>query len=329
MNCLETLIGISRTPCDCLVNNKAIDISRSESGYYIDETIGLSMCFSAKCGEGDIYERIYNARRTAITLLKTDISATLADKYVSLVGSQADKTIGESSFYQTINNPLPLQSLKIRTAYNSSNIALTIKRIALLTNQSHIRDVEITKNGETFKTIADVKNTASYSVYQNIEPIRLPLDGSEYEFSYSLFNNEKPMDNKFSCNCGGVISEMSRYINDFLSNRKANGISMQVTISCDMSNIVCDIVESESYKNVIADMLQHKSAEILLNDLLSSNQFDRYKLVNGEFVNNKINEYRNTYNGILASLRDFPNLINTNGKCYGCKSIMGVGRLFR
>src|SRR5688572_15167585 len=71
MDCLDNIIGLSRTECDCLLpagSDEAEEISESASGVYLDEIDGFNINVvnaAADCAKGGLFDRMFRAVENA------------------------------------------------------------------------------------------------------------------------------------------------------------------------------------------------------------------------------------------------------------------------
>lgn len=93
--CLQNVIGLSRTPCDCWAE-KPSDYNTSDSGFYLDEMLGINQMSGLEdCSDEDVWTTMETAREQGIKNYMTDMKAMLSPKYESVLPYYKGK-VGEA-----------------------------------------------------------------------------------------------------------------------------------------------------------------------------------------------------------------------------------------
>src|SRR5689334_6951124 len=74
--CLQHVIGLSQTSCNCYDSGKPVDFNTSDSGIYLDEIEGFpidTVKFVGDCATGDLWDLMTQARTEAILQSRVDL----------------------------------------------------------------------------------------------------------------------------------------------------------------------------------------------------------------------------------------------------------------
>lgn len=208
-HCLDNIIGLSRTACDCF-DPKSFQSDVSTSGRYLDETEGLSlnmMDAGADCEQGSVWDMMDKARSNAILSFKTDMMAKLLTTYKHKRKPWSG-LMGGTDF----KNTLELSGSYSGVQVYSQNIIggiMSVKRIGLIFDSAADFTIYVYDNLEDDVVAQyDVHANANVLTWCNL-PASLNLDmnntGNESPRYWFLYANStfKPKDVKASCGCGG------------------------------------------------------------------------------------------------------------------------------
>ena len=77
-SCLEYVVGLSQTACDCWDTDKPVDFNTSLSGLYVSDIVPIEFSQSAAdCERGGVWDLMQLARATAIKTFLADLPANL------------------------------------------------------------------------------------------------------------------------------------------------------------------------------------------------------------------------------------------------------------
>lgn len=203
--CFEYIVGLSRTDCPCLEDNKPADAGESASGYYLDEGPFLNMeqvKNAATCPE--FWDWMSRARDLAVQDYKRDV--------LSCIRSNADyarqplsAVIGdkeESNKLLTMGKTY--HGLTVETAHVVGG-TMTIKRIGLKVNTTGAIDVEVYSregllNTYTVNTTADSVSWLTLSTPLELE---MNTEGSENPRYWFLWQptTQRAYNVRLHCGC--------------------------------------------------------------------------------------------------------------------------------
>lgn len=76
--CLETVVGLSRTTCDCWEAGQPVDFNTSQSGLFVSDLVPLQTSnAAANCEQGSVWDILQTARTIAINTFLAELPATL------------------------------------------------------------------------------------------------------------------------------------------------------------------------------------------------------------------------------------------------------------
>jgi len=211
-HCLDNIIGLSRTTCDCFDDARPYDTDVSNSGRYIDETEGLSLNIAdaaADCEQGSVWEMLATARENAILNFKTDLMSRLLNIYKHR-RKPFSGLMGGGDFKNSITNQTGTYAgIQIACANILSGV-MSIKRIGLVFDQ--VADFTI----YVYDNVQDAV-LAQYDVHANANALTWFDLPSPLSLNMNNYGNEsprywiiyptgvyKPKDNRASCGCGGA-----------------------------------------------------------------------------------------------------------------------------
>lgn len=226
MDCLENIIGISRSTCECFTDglNAGAEAPAegalpwyqlSTSGVYLDELEGIARLRavqdSAECADeiGTIFKA---AIQQATARLNTDLLSMAGDRFKSQ-RDRFDGYMGGRSFSRDVLVPGAERGGLILKPQEIVDGQLSLRGIMIAVNTTGVLDVMIHRyfpeSGVTeyVDTIEAVNTTAGRMVQATFaEPMILPLydnmEGAvEYFFSYPM-TVSSAKDNGLDCGCG-------------------------------------------------------------------------------------------------------------------------------
>ena len=333
MECLNNVIGITRTGCNCFTEDFNEAAAISQSGLYIDELPEFPLKLSTlKSGNGlceSLQSKMENARTRAIQFFKEELFKQLALKYSQTV-KPYNGLIGN---YQWQNsNPVSQSFAGIYLhAKQMGGAVMTLTQIDTFFVQAASFNILVYGNDILLDTIPVVSNANNKAI--NILPTALeyPLtdvsgNPYEYKFVYST-SGLTPKDTKMSCGCGGKEFELDKFftksgisfnnINQVSKSAFSYGINLKVTIRCGTDDIICDAYENNEFvRQVIPASIQRKAVEFLIIDLLASRVIDRDTMINRDVMSVNGVKLHNKFKNDVQWVAENINL-NGNG-CFSC-----------
>lgn len=345
LSCLDNIIGLSETTCECLIDgSEPTDYNVSNSGLYLDRLDGFNINIAGgadNCSGGGIWDRMSKAVsdakiefRTALLGLVNQRFQPRAKAYVGQLGSAGYKSnlsLNNAFFGVKI---MPLQLV---------GGVFVLKRIGILINTAQNVTVHVYSNENdstlinSYTTTAPVTaNTLTWLTLSS--ELELPMSSSERVINYWVVleaNGFQPKNNKKDCGCGGVKREWNQWIafqgalgNDvtdmatFTSNDYMNGLVLDVEIKCETSLLICGPDKladftNDSFSQYMAEAVRFKAGEKLYRQLLSTDQINRFTMMNREEIANTANQWGVNYMKVMEYLNE---IIDTKeNDCLVCR----------
>lgn len=327
MTCLENIIGLSRTECECLTADQPSGSdefnNQSESGIYLDEIDGFNLnvaASAADCAKGSLWDIMRKAVDNSVEDFKTHLLGCINRKFKPRADNFSGQ-LGSSDFTSTLNISNSQCGIKITpNGYEGSYIYLN--RIGVLINQSVNVTVKVykvinyiaTELGE-FTTGSPV--TANTLTWMNLgdDYLTLPAhDNAGKPYYYVLLQLDgtfQPKNNKRDCGCGGVKRPYLSWMDfrgtkgdsDFSAFRETseiNGLTLDVDIKCKQSELICTEERPLDFENdgsarEMAYAIRLKSAAKVYDAVLASGNINRYTLMNREKMEERVTEWNTEY----------------------------------
>jgi hypothetical protein len=363
-DCLDYMIGLSRTDCECANLPEGFDISNS--GLYISDLYDYGMFRGlATCDYGDdFWIAVSDSLEEAKLKIRKDIIEGLLKR--NSVRPAWNGAIGR------VNGKLPVLSVDGQYAGVRWFCADVVGGKAIITkigtyfSATGTVDLIIYNNkneyieGYTLNTIADkhVENVLP-------EALELPLhddmlDNVEYFFFVLTDAGNRPRNNDVDCKCGSskpyfnctsppfeTATDRNRgwmkwvmvggYHGDgtelddqsCTTNLVMYGLTFpEVRFYCELSDIFCE--HTWDYENSTVDLtvafaLRYAACEILADKIFLSSEFSRENLVNGEILAQYKLEWHDEYLKCMAYLEQ--NYPADETDCIVCKEPMGLKKI--
>ena len=330
MECLKNIIGLSRTECECLTDqlptgsDEIADYNVSASGVFLDELPGFNLNVASggdDCAEGGLWQRMSRARENAIQDYKTNLLACLGSNYKPRINNFKGQ-LGTEKIQGIGNYPIGFAGMKI-TPLQIKGGFIYINKIGILINQSTNVIIEIysNKNGGTliYSSTPIATSSVSTTWAALTEPLELPMwDDSMSQITYGVYlkldGTFQPKKNKGGCGCGhskdpadnwlkisGVYGSDITNVDGFKStSQDLNGIVLDVDVKCKVSEIICSSQYPLDFENdvdamSIAYAIRFRAAAILYQDLLGTDNINRFSMMNRDEVFRDINEWNGKY----------------------------------
>jgi hypothetical protein len=351
MDCLNNIIGLSQTECLCLTSqlptgsDEISDYNVSASGVFLDQLPGFNMNISSgadDCASGGIWERMNLARTNAIQDYKTNLLACLGMKYKPRINNFSGQ-LGQASFTGNLNLTSAYAGQKI-TPRQIKGGFITLKRIGILINQNANVTVHVYSNENTSTLIysstpiASAQNTLTWAALST--PLELPMWNDnqtiEYYVIMELNGTFQPKSNKQNCGCGGQKIPYAEWLvttgangNDianptsFRLTTELNGIVLDISATCKVSELICSSQYPLDFENdvnalSIAYAIRFRAAAILYENILGSDNINRFTMMNRDEMARNIVEWNNKYTEWINYACENSNNLNEND-CLICK----------
>lgn len=346
MACLDNIIKLSRTNCECFDNGKPISYNEGLSEIYLDELEGLSLeglQGTENCEKGTLWDMMDRARTNATLQFKNDLLACLESSF-SDKKSNFTGLVGDTTFNSTLSFSKDMAGLKVRP-YETVGGYLTINRIGLVFNAIGAITVDVYSNEDYNIPIATYNMTTAANVVQYVSlstPLQLPLWSDkvsqlEYYFVYSVNQSVMPKNIKENCGClkksalkyqnwftvSGIRGNSDTQFNMFggVNAKEMNGLILDVALTCKKDRLIC----SDEYPldfnngrvNQMAYAVRFKAGAMLVQMILDSPAINRYTLLGREALYGKRNHYNAQYEKWVSYLCE--NTEITNQDCLICK----------
>jgi hypothetical protein len=354
MECLNSIIGLSRTTCECLTNDldsgAVPDHNISNSGIFLDELEGFNLNIASAaddCAEGGIWERMQKAVENAKLDFKRNLLGCVNQQYAPRLKNFTWQ-LGQSTFNGTLNNVTGTHAgMRVSPAQIKGGF-IYLKRIGVLINETApvtlqvYSDVDggtlIFENSAT--PVSAIANTLTWGTLA--EPLELPMWNSDghyirYYVLMLLNGTFKPKGNKKDCGCAGARRPYDQWLEllgvsgsdtsnllGFKSNSTyMNGIVLDVDVKCKTTEIICSSEYPLDFENDgdamnMAVTIQLRAGARLYEDILSSPEINRFTLMNREGIQSKINFWNEQYQAAVAAICE--NVHLSANDCLVCKT---------
>lgn len=336
-NRFKNIFGLSAKAPECFTTETAItkaEIETSDSGLYLDELddLNLNMAGAAfDCSEGNIFELMDKAKKNALLELQTSLLAGLSGTakqrrtpFIGLIGSEASKgtvAASDGDVLRLILKPtLP------------KSVILKIKRIGLLLDSDAVVQVNIPTTGQAFEVVTAAR-TPSYYQFPKGEELIINLSdeygtANQVEFNYTV-QGFRPLANLASCGCGQRDQVLGAFFEGgSIISQQANGILLDVEITCDPKNvIILNYEQNPAASAVLAKSALLKTAELLIERINSSDNINRYTMLDSQYLWGKRNHFRKEYQDRISWLLTSEGLDLSKDSCFVCKSPSGLKRV--
>lgn len=281
LSCLENVIGLANTSCDCWDDTKPVDfatLNASSSGLYIaqSDTVPINWAASgADCSTGSIWDMLLHSRTTAIRAFLSDylkeIQLTKQERFApfSKIGDDYYKSgqIVKDDFVGLFLEPYCIEGGKIIVSSidiafwsgvtTSTDIDIFVYSSLDLNNAIGSATATVTANKQYF--------TATFGTPLEISltDIREDLNERIY-FVYQLPTNFVPVNNETEKGCGCnknvtyrenphlMVTRVSGMQTDAIANLNgnnyvtgiANGLVLNARWECDYYSWLCELAQS-------------------------------------------------------------------------------------
>lgn len=290
LDCLDTLVGLSKTEYSCFTDDTPAGFDTSDSGFHLtDADYGLAIV--EQCAlEG--WTLLQSSLGQAILETKTDLRAKLRERFDSgvypfrgLIGKL--KSTGANTSVST-----DYIGLRIRIRKQTKGAKLVLKKIYVGINAVDSPQILVRSNDPLFVAPDPVDiTTVANSFTSAATDIELPLwaygglDSQYLEYYISIpRGSSKPLNNTLTC-CGstpqwanyfevhGMLSSDEDGAGGLFGNA-AQGFVLDAYLACDELDWICELDELNGYHllDVIARTIQFRGAAIAISGLIDVQQ---------------------------------------------------------
>lgn len=349
MECLNNIIGLMISDCECVTNGltqeEIKELTTSKSGLFIDQDLNGVINLKAMNSKGhcaNMVDYFKRARTSAINTYTADITASIATNnkettlYKGLLGKPS--FVGSLDVYETI------QFFKI-APHTNSDAVVRVNQIKVGLDKTASIEVSVLRIAEG-DNVAEVVKTynvnAKGSQITNIETdivLDLTIKGKkqDYFITYERPQGVYPLDLKADCGCGGNTDYEQHFsisggeTSDLLqlSNAKttiySHGILLDVSMGCEVGKLVCrEYSDRNAISVTTAWAILYKTGANILDAILMSNAIDRYTTMNREALYGKRNHFNAEYNKRIEYISQTINVSSSD--CFICsESKMSIG----
>lgn len=351
MECLENVIKLSQTTCECFTDAPE-GYNEGKADIYLDELEGLTLDLvngSENCEQGNIWDMMVKARTNATKQFKADLLACVGTTYKSKRNTYKG-LVGNVSFNQTLNYTENMAGL----AGKFSNIVggkMILNRIGLMFSTTSTFNVSIYSSDDLTTPIATYPVTSAANSLQYVTlatPLELPLWSNQtsiitYYVVYDLIGTYKPKNNKADCGCSnkqavaykswgnfyGIKGNSSSSLDTFNTTTEFNGLVLDVDFKCDTARLICSDdmpldFENDGRAMQIAYCIRFQAGYLLTQLILDSQNINRYTMLDREALYGKRNYYKKKYEDWVAYLCENTELTNTD--CLICRPNNNVAK---
>lgn len=354
LECLEEIIGLSETTCECLTDELGSDelsnYNVSRSGIFLDQLEGFNINVAdgaSDCSKGGIWDRMSKAVENAKNDFRRNFLGCVGELYQPRLKNFSWQ-LGQSTFQGTLTTltgdyaGMRISPLQLKGGF------IYIKRIGVLINQSVPVTLQVYSDvdGGTLlfeNSSSPVNATANTLTWATLsEPLELPMwnsDGHYIRYYVLMVMNGtfKPKSNKKDCGCAGARRPYDQWLEllgvsgddttnllGFRSNSNyLNGITLDVEVKCKTTEVICSSefpldFEFDGGAMNMAVAIQLRAAAKLYEDLLSSDAINRFTMLNRDYAASKINEWNEQYQAAIVSLCE--NVHIGANDCLMCKT---------
>lgn len=338
--CLEKLVGLSQSECECFDIDP--ELKESKSGLYLDEQEGIDLELitnSLGCGEEleKAFEKIY---KNAVNFFQTDLQVELGNHYKQNHSPYIGR-IGEQKYSGPLTKVTEtFLGLKINTK-KIEGASAVINKILLYFNATGTINLKVYQGKDTLLKEYSINVVNGSTSFTPPEPLVLPLTNygysEDYYFVYDLPDGMKPMNNDVKCGCHGIESIRGVFLTpsgikgtsllNYNADSHAMGISLDASIGCSIENIICDLIVPDTIKRKVAIALWYKMSVLTLDAVFGSREINFDTLSNGEYLYTRKKKFESLYKAVIEWLGE--NIDMQTSDCFICNSSkqMVVGKI--
>lgn len=333
--CLDTLVGLSKTPRDCFTDAVPDDFDTSDSGFYLTDTdYGLTVIDQCETAGWTLLQA---AKEQAILEFKADLRAKLRERYAGAI-TPFSGLIGQLKSTGTVS----VSPAKIGHRFRmkrQKGASLFLKKVYVGINTSGTYTLKVRSNDPLFVPV-DVSLTVTANALTTAHvlatEIELPCWSRSCQDTYLEYyasidrGAALPLNNTLTC-CGNkqawanhvdvsgfmAADETAETNASFSSN--AYGIAFDAYLQCAELDWICELEELNGYPilQVIARAIQFRGAAIAIAALIETLQVTPCTGYQMETLNSQRAYLNKRYADNIAWIA--ANLPDGLTDCFACK----------
>jgi len=351
MDCLQNVIGITRTPCECLADQLPSGYTTSASGLFIDELqeapINLKAVKSiADCGK-DMSFLLSNARTQAIAEFKRELFKLMQGRFQQRTKPYTG-TVGSLSYSATLNLTSAYAGVVLESR-NFRGASVTVNKVYVAMDATASFNLLVYKGysgQDEYSLVATIPVTSQAGAIKEntlTTPLSFALaDDSgnyiQYYFIYQLAGFQ-PKNNLASCGCGlkendlhafvsprGVSGNDLNSLRNFSRSSEVNGIILDVDARCGNDDIICkSYTDNEFIRVAIQFSILRKAVELLIFGILNSDEVNRYTMAKREQMSYNAQRLAKKFTNDVQWVAE--NIDLADNDCYTCNDKQDAYRM--
>jgi len=335
--CLEGLVGLSRSECECYTIEYP-EIKKSSLNLFLDEHEGIDLELiknALSCSEL-LHTNFKTLYENAVNFFESDLQVAIAEnykqKYKAFVGR-----VGELK-YSGVANTMALVGLMLETKY-VDGASIILNSVNLFFNNTGSITLQIYKNDVLMEDEFVIEIEAEKTFYELESPLSLPIVENGIRNDYYIVynpNTMQPFKNNVSCGCSGVEQVRGKFltakgvrgtdIDNLTKDSFAYGMSLNVSISCSIDNLLCGFMLDDTYNRRAGMALWYKLGVLVIGKLFSSREINFDTFSDREYLYGRRSHFDKQYRNIILWLSE--NTTISNSECFICdsKKVMTMGK---
>lgn len=344
MECLNNIIGISRTENPCFTDDFSAEAEKSTSGLYLDELEGFPSLNTFKNiaahDQTTLQKVLEKAREDAVLHFTEELYRNLGTMYTV----KSDAYVGHvgNSQYNSTLNISHAQAGLVLDMQRIAGAEVTLTGIKPFFNYTGTVTVKLYKAYNTGVQYQIVEELAEYTLnthvsapqLQEVTNISLPTtDEAGKPYSYILLYEMgagQPRDNKNTCGCGEKENIMHQYLRPYgvmgtdadnlmISNRtdKINGLQVQVQAICTGGDFVCqNYYSNPMVKKAIEYQIWRKAGANAIVRIITTDLINYITLAKREQLGHTVNILNSIFKKNMLWVAENINVYNND--CFSC-----------
>ena len=332
MACLDTIIGLSKTPCNCFTDSseESFNVTESDSGLYLEELVSVDLANSSDCGEAGPWKIMRAAFENALLNTTIDVRKAIQKKYKTLHFGHKSMIGGRDVSVSTIT--AAAKGLRV-TGNGIQGSYITIKSATFYNTETGLFDFlvldEHSNEIHSQEVSLDTSNTWSAAQTPETE-WKLPLwnDDGQPVIYYIVHTCQNTKENTDPCGCTSgqktrswqdVADFQGVYSDDlgdgsFMSYNDMGGMRLSIETSCETDYELCQLQGDD--RNMLAKAIQFCAGAKLIEHVLIKNLSGFASTVSIEVKQQMMNSYAMQYAETINHITE----VITPGNCYKCNN---------
>ncbi len=359
--CLETVVGLSDSPCACY-DPKPAGYSTSLSGYYLTEQkSGIPLRFlgtSADCETGGAWDILAKARKEGIRQFIRDLTEASANYRSSRPSFNG--RIGNADFNGLSVVSKPINGQKIVPYANTKGGWLLISAVSMNVSATGSYTVEIYSSEDVTAPLASevvtVGTANTWTAQTLTTPLEVPLWKQDCKLTYFVVYDRltaQAANNTLHCGCGSIATKKAgapwlewvevsglnvAAVSDladqsvYRGGTAAYGLQVHARIGCREHEWMCDLEydfdRGSEHAHQISKAIQLAGAANVASYIVQSREINRYTGLEREVIYGKRNGMISHYGNIIEWLAaNKPDYVNDCTQCNSKTVKMVTARL--